>query len=280
MITPKPGLLTPSTNATHAALLVSSFTASKITLLAPLPSELTALNKPSLAASQSQRKPSPIKPAKPTPYRDPALIHANATYTFHRIAPLPYLPNPSASQTFLTRLANDPGIRHAMRKHRFSVGLLTEMDPAAHTTHESRTLGLNRNHGEIIELRLRTDAGDGYRDYKTIRRTLCHELAHNVHGEHDRDFWDLCNAIEREVEGADWTMGGHRLSAEEFYQGEMREEAEEGWTGERRRLGGADDANGGAPARSSSSAGPTNIREAMAKAAEERMRRRNDDPGK
>lgn len=94
-----------------------------------------------------------------------------------------------------------------MTTHRFTVGLLTEMDPAAHTTHEGRTLGLNRNAGEVIELRLRTDAGDGYRDYRTIRKTLCHELAHNVFGEHDARFWKLCREIEDEVQKADWSSG-------------------------------------------------------------------------
>lgn len=43
------------------------------------------------------------------------------------------------------------------------------MEPLSNTTstHEgtTRLLGLNRNAGEVIELRLRTDAGDGYRAY-------------------------------------------------------------------------------------------------------------------
>ena len=112
---------------------------------------------------------------------------------------------------FLERLRDDPGIRATMQKHKWRVPLLTEMNPAEHTTHESRTLGLNRNGGEVIELRLRTDAYDGFRDYKTIRRTLCHELTHNVWSEHDARFWKLCGEVEREVEGADWTRGG-RLS--------------------------------------------------------------------
>ena len=43
----------------------------------------------------------------------------------------------------LERLRDDAGIKASMRKHGFAVGLLTEMDPAEHTTHESRTLGLN-----------------------------------------------------------------------------------------------------------------------------------------
>ena len=138
-------------------------------------------------------------------------------YTFHSIHPLPYLPNPERSSRFLERLASDPGIKATMRKHQFSVGLLTEMNPAEHTTQESRTLGLNRNMGEVIELRLRTDRFDGYRDYKVIRKTLCHELSHNVWTDHDRNFWDLTNQIEKEVERGDWKHGGHQLSQDEFY---------------------------------------------------------------
>ena len=103
--------------------------------------------------------------------RDWKRMQEDSTYTFHDIQPLPYLPNPEKSQRFLKRLADDPGIKSAMRMHHFSVGLLTEMDPSQHTTHDSgggvsRTLGLNRNGGEVIELRLRTDRYDGYRDYK------------------------------------------------------------------------------------------------------------------
>merc|ERR1711988_2048907 len=115
-----------------------------------------------------------------------------------------------------------------MRKHGFSVGLLTEMNPAEHTTHESKTLGLNRNRGEVIELRLRTDAYDGYRDYKVIRKTLCHELAHNVWGEHDRNFWDLCHQIEREVAAADYKHGGQTLDETSVYHrnGAVDEEEE------------------------------------------------------
>jgi len=157
------------------------------------------------------------KQVKRTTNRDWQKVQEEATYTFHAIEPLRYLPNPEKSRRYLDRLANDPGIKASMRKHKFSVGLLTEMNPAEHTTHESKTLGLNRNAGEVIELRLRTDSYDGYRDYKVIRKTLCHELAHNVHGEHDRHFWDLTKQIEKEVDQNDHLHGGHRLSHEEFY---------------------------------------------------------------
>lgn len=166
-----------------------------------------------------------------------------------------------------------------MRSHKFSVGLLTEMNPAEHTTRESRTLGLNRNRGEVIELRLRTDAYDGYRDYKTIRKTLCHELAHNVWGEHDRNFWDLTKQIEKEVERADWTRGGHRLSSEEFYNpndGGFDGEADHGgWTGGELVLGGGDGRTGSAGT-VESGASLLSRREIMARAAEERMKKTKD----
>ncbi|KAK1772652.1 WLM domain-containing protein [Phialemonium atrogriseum] len=169
-----------------------------------------------------------------------------------------------------------------MRKHQFSVGLLTEMDPAAHTSssHEgtSRTLGLNRNRGEVVELRLRTDAYDGYRDYRTIRRTLCHELAHNVHGPHDRAFWDLCHQIEREVDAADWTSGGHTVGQDEFAPERGVEEDEVmdhgGWAGGEFVLGGGggSSSSGSGGGRSNGGAEPLSRREILARAAEERIR--------
>ena len=191
-------------------------------------------------------------------------------YTFLQVRPLQGLPRPEVSQNMLLRLKNDPGIVAVMRKHKFTVSLLTEMEPLSHTetTHEgtSRILGLNRNAGEVIELRLRTDAHDGYRDYRTIRKTLCHELTHNVHSNHDRDFWDLCHQIEREVQAADWKSGGHTLGESSRYDinGQNEEHQDDGgWTGGEFTLGGV--------ARTS----PTGMtrREVLANAAEERQRK-------
>lgn len=200
------------------------------------------------------------------------LSSAEISYTFHRLLPLSYLPNPSRSMDFLARLRDDPGIKTAMAKHNFSVGLLTEMDPIMHTTMEGRTLGLNRNKGEAIELRLRTDAYDGYRDYRTIRKTLCHELAHCVHSEHDRAFWDLTHLIEREVEVADWKGGGKRLTGADFYNPDDWEREkdveivdERGWTGGSFVLGGqTGDGHGHGH--------DVSRRELLAKAAEERSK--------
>lgn len=180
--------------------------------------------------------------------RDWKRVQEEATYTFHAIEPLNYLQNPEKSRRYLERLANDPGIKASMRKHKFSVGLLTEMNPAEHTTHESKTLGLNRNGGEVIELRLRTDAYDGYRDYKVIRKTLCHELSHNVHSEHDRNFWDLTKRIEKEVEQNDHLHGGHKLSEGEFFNpdDEFNDEYvdDHGWQGGEFVLGGTSGTQG------------------------------------
>lgn len=41
-------------------------------------------------------------------------------------------------------------------------------------------LGYNRNKGQEISLRLRTDDYAGFRKYLAIRKTLVHELTHNV----------------------------------------------------------------------------------------------------
>lgn len=123
----------------------------------------------------------------------------------------------------------------------------------------------------MIELRLRTDAYDGYRDYRTIRKTLCHELAHCVFGDHDRDFWDLTNQIEREVDAGDWKSGGHKVSSQEFYnpadweaQGDQDFIDECGWTGGEFVLGGLG---------TSGASGSESRREIIARAAEERMKK-------
>jgi WLM domain len=220
MITPKPGILRAPFPDTPIATVYTPKT--KITLLGSTEREISDLNTSiNKIRIRTQNRHAAAKAApKAAKHRDWKKSQEESTYTFHSIRPLPYLPNPQRSQRFLERLADDPGIKAAMRFHKFSVGLLTEMNPAEHTTQESRTLGLNRNRGEVIELRLRTDRYDGYRDYKVIRKTLCHELAHNVFVEHDRSFWDLTGQIEKEVEKGDWKHGGHKLSGEEFYNPE------------------------------------------------------------
>ncbi|PLB36457.1 putative zinc metalloproteinase [Aspergillus candidus] len=298
LIAPKPGMQKPPFAATPLHTLIPIPLDSprlKITLFGTPSEAISALHaqgestrrqaeaRAQALASQRQRQ----AKATPTTSRSGG-IHTlsggsdSKNYTFHTLTPLPYLPNPTRSLHFLTRLRDDPGIRAAMAKHQFSVPLLTEMDPALHTTSDSRTLGLNRNKGQAIELRLRTDAYDGYRDYRTIRKTLCHELAHCVHSEHDRAFWDLTARIEREVEGADWTSGGRRVDEGEFYnpgewegfQGGGGVVDERGWSGGEYLLGGGRSGRVGGEV-------VEGRREMLARAAEERMRRekRRDEDG-
>lgn len=255
-ITPQTGILRPP--FPNPELPLSTLLTKKIVLLAPTPAQLAALSRPTNVHS-------PIPTATPARTRDPKKALADATYTFHTLLPLAHLPSPHKSLAYLERLRSDAGIRAAMVKHRFSVGVLTEMDPAEHTTHSSRTLGLNRNRGEAIELRLRTDAGDGYRDYGTIRKTLCHELAHNVHGEHDAQFWALTKQIEEEVRRGDWRHGGRALTDEVFFKPGEEEIDGGGWTGGEFVLGG-----GGGGKSELSGIGR---REAAARAAEERARK-------
>ena len=269
IVTPKTGILKPPF---ANPIQLSTLRLKRIVLLAPTPAELASLAPPRYTPRPTN---STSKTVTPYRHRDWQKAQDEATYTFQTILPLSYLPGPARSQKFLERLRDDPGIKASMRKHKFSVGVLTEMNPADHTTHESRTLGLNRNRGEVIELRLRTDAYDGYRDYKIIRDTLCHELAHNVFGDHDRNFWDLCKSIEKEVREADWKRGGQALSDEVFYDPEEREGSGGhvdggGWSGGEFVLGGNGGKQGAPPSQ------VLNRREAMAKAAEERMKRQRE----
>jgi hypothetical protein len=220
MITPKPGLVKPPMSAAHKLVPLQDLVKRKIILMGSTPAQAAAL----ATAVEKAHAPPPTsigRTVKAERRVDSKKVQEDALYTFQRLEPLAHMPNPGRSLAFLERLRDDAGIRTAMRKYKYSVPLLTEMDPGAHTTHSydgvSRTLGLNRNAGQVIELRLRTDAGDGYRDYKTIRRTLCHELAHNEWGDHDANFWKLCREIEGVVERGDWRRGGRTVGNMEFY---------------------------------------------------------------
>ncbi|KAI0182007.1 WLM-domain-containing protein [Hypoxylon sp. FL1284] len=250
----------------------------KITLLGTSSAELESLASASqhAAAREAHLAEARRRQPKAIPRRDPARAHDDNTYTFMALRPLPHLPHPERSQTFLERLRDDPGVRWAMRSHKFRVGLLTEMDPLAHTeaSHEgtTRILGLNRNRGEVIELRLRTDAYDGYRSYRAIRDVLCHELSHNVHGPHDANFWALCHQLEREVARADWKSHGRAVGDAEYYDPEPSEEVaydHGGWTGGEYVLGGG----GGSTSTAAAGGGAISRREVIAKAAEERLKK-------
>lgn len=279
----KLGLLKPPFK--DPSLPVECFKSHKITLIGATSSELQSLNEARAIAARTATRTRPKQTVHAYKTHDWKKEQEESQYTFTTLRPLPYLPRPERSLAFLQRLKEDPGIKASMRKHKWTVPLLTEMNPIEHTTSDasgtSRTLGLNRNQGEVIELRLRTDAYDGYRDYKTIRKTLCHELAHNVWGPHDRNFWNLCHEIEKEVEKADWKSGGRAVGDEEFYEGRgggafgEEEEVDDhgGWTGGEFVLGVATGSERPGNEGPGQGQGGLSRRDILARAAEERIKR-------
>ncbi|MFS7999348.1 putative WLM domain, PUB domain, Ubiquitin-like domain superfamily, PUB-like domain superfamily [Helianthus anomalus] len=124
--------------------------------------------------------------------------------------------NPPASEALrlMHTLAADRGIVAIMNKHKWRVGIMTEMAPEGYVgVSPVCILGFNKNHGEEISLRLRTDDLKGFRKYQSIKKTLLHELAHMVYSEHDAKFYALDSQLNKEAEALDWTRStGHSLS--------------------------------------------------------------------
>lgn len=123
-------------------------------------------------------------------------------------------PPASKALELMHKLASDPGIVAIMNKHRWRVGIMTEMAPVGYVGISPKCiLGFNKNHGEEISLRLRTDDLKGFRKYGSIKKTLLHELAHMVFSEHDSDFYALDKQLNKEAANFDWTKSrGHTLS--------------------------------------------------------------------
>ncbi|XP_028795018.1 uncharacterized protein LOC114750588 [Neltuma alba] len=115
-------------------------------------------------------------------------------------------PPPSEALKRMHMLAADPGVVAIMNKHRWHVGIMTEMAPIGYVGVSPKCiLGFNKNHGEEISLRLRTDDLKGFRKYESIKKTLLHELAHMVHSEHDANFFALDKQLNQEAASLDWT---------------------------------------------------------------------------
>ncbi|KAK9804353.1 hypothetical protein WJX72_008599 [[Myrmecia] bisecta] len=150
-----------------------------------------------------------------------ALVLPKGEYVFQQFRLLPHpalTPPPSEALKLLHRLAADPGIVGIMNKHRWTVGLLSEMPPEGKVGVSAMCiLGYNVNQGQEISMRLRTDDLKGFRRYDRIRETLCHELAHMVWGEHDHNFKQLNSQLLREcAEFEAQAQGGHILAGPAF----------------------------------------------------------------
>ncbi len=81
-------------------------------------------------------------------------------------------------------------------------------------------LGLNENAGQRILLRIRTDDAEGFRDYKTTRRVLVHELAHNKISDHPPEFKILNSELNAQIEAFERSKqdGTHALVEGEVYE--------------------------------------------------------------
>eukprot|EP00210_Caulerpa_lentillifera_P006496 g6206.t1 len=124
-------------------------------------------------------------------------------------------PSPESAEKLLHRLATDPGITGLLQKHKWSVGLLSEMPPEGKVgISQVCVLGYNVNKGQEISLRLRTDDLKGFRKYLSIRKTLIHELTHMVWSDHDENFTKLNSQLLKECdEIVNWEQnGGHTLT--------------------------------------------------------------------
>jgi len=140
-------------------------------------------------------------------------------FSFGRIEALESFSDKYKAEELLRSLANDQAILSVLAKHKWKVGALCEMFPEGYVgVSNVCVMGLNQNHGEKILLRLRTDDLKGFRKILSIRKVLFHELAHNVHSEHDDNFYMLMRQIEREVNEADWTTNGKGRMLDNGYE--------------------------------------------------------------
>ncbi|KAG0213382.1 hypothetical protein BGX33_002937 [Mortierella sp. NVP41] len=156
---------------------------------------------------KSYRPPPAAKRSQPVRNQD------DDKYTFGPISVLPQFPEQDKARAVLERLKDDRGIIGIMKLHKWQVGALIELSPA-----EKTILGYNRNKGQLIALRLRTDDLEGFRHYDAVRKVLLHELAHNVWSEHDDNFHALNRQLNKEVQQLDWTaQGGNRVSKGDYF---------------------------------------------------------------
>ncbi|XP_018849955.2 uncharacterized protein LOC109012658 isoform X2 [Juglans regia] len=135
--------------------------------------------------------------------------------------------NPPASEALkrMHMLAADPGIVAIMNKHHWRVGIMTELAPIGYVGISPKCLlGFNKNHGEEISLRLRTDDLKGFRKYESIKKTLLHELAHMVHSEHDENFYALDKQLNQEAASLDWTRSRSRTLNGVRYSGHYEDD--------------------------------------------------------
>ncbi|ETI28015.1 hypothetical protein G647_00464 [Cladophialophora carrionii CBS 160.54] len=134
--------------------------------------------------------------------------HPNDRIVF--IKPLPRPPSDRASyeiaDTFLRAIAAQ--CLPLMKKHYLSVTTLEEHEP------NREFIGRNFNNGEIIQLVLTTRDGR-WVPFNAVQMVMMHELAHNTHMNHGRDFWKTRNVYAEEMKA----LWAKRYTGEGFWGG-------------------------------------------------------------
>ncbi|KAI9306870.1 WLM domain-containing protein [Cunninghamella echinulata] len=188
---------------------------------------------------------STLNKKKVKPYKK-NMTQQDIKYTFHQISVLPEFDQQDKARGILQRLVDDRGIKGIMAHYKWSVGQLIELSPFERTI-----LGYNRNNGQLIALRLRTDDLSGFRSYDSIRKVLLHELTHNVWSDHDDNFHKLNRQLNKDVVNLDWSArDGHQLSTGVSYYQPIEDEDEESenpaitWEAGAFRLGGSQSTQG------------------------------------
>lgn len=111
-------------------LSIQSFADKKITLMGSTVEEVSSLTQSAKDAAALRDRPKTARPTvKAYKTHDWKKEQEESQYTFITLRPLPYLPKPERSLKFLERLRDDAGIKAVMRKHKYTVPLLTEMNP-------------------------------------------------------------------------------------------------------------------------------------------------------
>lgn len=92
-------------------------------------------------------------------------------------------------------------VKGIMRKHDWHLPLLTEF--SGFSKNGTDLLGMNRNSGQTIYLRLRYPSSDRkltdtFLPFEDIIGTMLHELAHNKRGPHDEIFYKVLSELEED----------------------------------------------------------------------------------
>lgn len=132
----------------------------------------------SVEAAQKVRIKDDLKVVKRDPRSvKPARKKRLPEYRFENIRVLEQFEDSDKAYEILQDLAEHPGFQAILKRHKWKVGTLSEMMPEGLVgVSEVCILGVNKNKGQEISLRIRTDDLKGFRKRLSIETVLCHEL--------------------------------------------------------------------------------------------------------